>query len=106
MSLVESLPQLYLVSLTTILILSSHIRLKFPRSLFPRGFPNKNVCNFYLPIHATCLTHLIVLHLLTLSILEEMQHFKTSVTYSPSHSVLTQLQSTMVYPKVSGLSHN
>ena len=50
----------------TILILPSHLRLGFPRGLFPPGVPTKTLYSFLLsPICATCTARLIFLDLFT-----------------------------------------
>ena len=56
----------------SILILSTHLRLGLPSSLFPFGFPTKNL---YAPLsslmRATCPAHLILLDFITRTILGE-----------------------------------
>ena len=37
----------------------------FPSGLFPSGFPTKTLYTCFLPIHATCPTHLILRNLIT-----------------------------------------
>jgi hypothetical protein len=63
---IQSIPP-YPISLRSILILSSHLRLNLPRGLFPPDFPTK----ILLPMRATCPAHLIVLDLIILIILGE-----------------------------------
>ena len=49
-------------SLRSILILSTHLRLGLPSSLFPSGFPTKTLYTpLSTPIRATCRPHLILL---------------------------------------------
>ena len=56
---IESKP-FYPISLRSVLILLSYIRLALPSDLFPSRFPHQNfVCISFLPVRASCLTHLI-----------------------------------------------
>jgi hypothetical protein len=73
-----------------ILILSSHLRLGLPNSLFPSGFPTKTLCTpLSSPIRATCPTHLIRLDSTTRTILgKEYRSFNSSLC-SFLHSPLT-----------------
>jgi hypothetical protein len=50
------------VSLTSSLILSTHVRLGLPSGLFPSGFPTNILYAFsFFPIRTTCSAHLILL---------------------------------------------
>ena len=65
MNSTQSIPS-HPTSWRSILILSSHLRLGFPSGLFPSGFPTKTLYAPLLsPISATCLTHHIILNLIT-----------------------------------------
>jgi hypothetical protein len=67
----ESNPS-HLISLRSILILSTHLRLGLPSGLFPSGFPTNILYAFLLShIRATCPAHLILLDLIILIILGE-----------------------------------
>jgi hypothetical protein len=72
----------------SILILSSHLCLRLPSSLFPSGFPNNNfyACPMSL-IRATCPVHLILLNLITLIIFDEAYGL-WSLLQSPATSFL------------------
>ena len=63
----------------SILILSTHQRLRLPSGLFPSSFLTKTLYTpLSSPIHATCPTHLILLHFITCTILgEEYKSFSS-----------------------------
>jgi hypothetical protein len=57
-------------SMRSILMLSTHLHLHLPSSLFPSGFPTNNLHTLlFSPICAICPIHLILLHLIILIIL-------------------------------------
>jgi hypothetical protein len=81
------------VSWTSILILSSHLRLGLPNGLFHSGFPTNTLCTpLSSPIRATCHGHLILLDLTTRTILgkdtdHSAPHYVTfSIPLSPRPS--------------------
>jgi hypothetical protein len=58
--------------LWSILLLSSHVRLRLPSGLFPSGYPTKILyALLYSPLHAICPAHVILLDLIILIILGE-----------------------------------
>ena len=74
----------------SILILSSHLRLGLPSSLFPSDFPTKTLCTT-LPsaIRATCPAHFILLDFITHTILGEGYRSLSSSLYKFLHSPVT-----------------
>jgi len=74
----------------SILILSFHLRLGFPSSLFPSGVPTKTLCTPLLsPICATCLTHFILFGIITRTVLGEHYKSLSSSLCSFLHSPVT-----------------
>jgi hypothetical protein len=60
------------ISLNSILMLSSHLRLGLPIGLLPLGHRTKSLETLFpSPMHATCPAYLIFLDLITLTILDE-----------------------------------
>ena len=77
----------------SILILSSHLSLGLPNSLFPSGFLTKTLYKPFLSIiRATCLAQLIILNFIICKILgEEYRSLSSSLYFSPLHCYLVRL---------------
>ena len=74
----------------SVLILSTHLRLRLPSGLFPSGFPTKNLYTpFSSLIRATCPTHLILLDFITRTILGEVYKSFSSSLCNFLHSPVT-----------------
>ena len=75
-----------------ILLLSSHLLLGFPKGIFPVGLPVK-ILKAFLPssIMATCLAHLNLLDLITLTMLGERYKLWSSSLWNLLHSPFSSL---------------
>jgi hypothetical protein len=83
----QSLPP-QTISLISILIVSTHLRLGLPNGLFPSGFPTNILYVFlFSTIRATCPVHLILLELIILVLGEEYK------LWSASYAVFSSLLS-------------
>jgi hypothetical protein len=70
--------------------MSTHLCLGVPSGLFPSGFPTNNLYVFFFsPLHATCLTDLILLDLIILIILGEKYKSRSSSVCSFLHPPVT-----------------
>jgi hypothetical protein len=77
------------ISPSSILILSTHLRLGLPIGLFSSGFPSNNLyALLFFPIRATCPAYFI-LDLITLIILDEQYKSRSSSLCNFPHSPVT-----------------
>ena len=81
------------ISLRSVLILSTHLRLGLPSGLFPSGFPTKTLYTpLSSPIRAICPAHLILLDFITHTILgEEYKANKNNLLHELQHSHVSRL---------------
>ena len=83
-------PQPLPTSWRSILILSSHLRLGLPNSLFPSGFPTRTLCTpLPSPIRATSPAHLILLDFTTRILLGKDHRSLSSSLCNFIHSPVT-----------------
>jgi hypothetical protein len=83
-------PDENILRLSTILILSSHLRLDLSNLFFPSGYSTKILCDLlFSSMHSTCSTHLLVLNLMTLVTVGETYKLWSSSLCSPLHLPFT-----------------